>query len=578
VLWYLEVILDNPKQRSVLIFTGPDASPTVLPLRQFGMENQRQLPFLPQDPTVRSAAKERLLMSFWDREIHIWRLNKPQSTNGVEELDSEQSRKLVAKVLIKGEANITSAALSADGNFLAAATTTDIKLFQLKSRTVEDSGLRITKVPVPSSFSSGARHIEFSPDERWLCIIRPDSRIVLARLLASTSSASLHPQLSKLPRIDRQIEKHILLGGLGSYDRTITQVAFSSDSRILAISDLAGYIDTFVLSGQEDLNQAPPAAVDDAASLEDASDSEDSDLEDGSAQVKLISGQHWTRNPSAFSLPRLPSAVTILSFRPSTVPLTNGTATHVITTRRNPHPIPHDLPTGEDRLLVVTATGDIFEFEVLKGALSPWSRRNPTTNFPEEFRRIRDQARGCIWDVNAVNERVWIYGAGWLWMFDLSQDLPHKQINGETSSKKRKRGKESASGAGSMIPDKELGTGISRKMQRIIHEEVDETEDVPFHDKDTADADSDVDGESMALERLRRGDEEEVVTNGDTKNTTGRPWWRTFKYRPILGICAIGEQGEGDIGPEVAIVERPIWEADLGPRYFGDQEWEKGSL
>ena len=551
----------------------------VLPLRQFGMENQRQLPFLPQDPPIACASEKRLVMSFWEREIHIWRLTKPsESTTGPDEHESDQNRKLVVKILIKGEANITSAALSADGNLLAAATATDIKLFQLKTRSLEDGGgLKVSKISVPRNFSFGARHIKFSPDERWLCIVRHDSRIFLARLLNTSSTAIIHPQLSKLSRIDRKVDKHVLLGGLGTYDRTITQVAFSSNSRILAVSDLAGYIDTFVLSGQEDLTQELPLAIDDVAS--DSSDSEDSEGEED-AKVKLILCQCWKRNPSASNLPKLPSALTILSFRPSTEPQTNGIAGHAINTRHNPNPIPHDVPRGEDRLLATTATGDIFELQVLKGSLSPWSRRNPTAHFPEDFRKIRDQARGCIWDVSASKERVWIYGAGWLWMFDLSRDFPQMETSAETSSKKRKRGIEKASGAGSTIPDEELGTGMSRKMERIIHGEVNEIEDVPFHDEEMADAYSEDDGEDTAMERLPRGNEGEkqIVKGGEGDSTEERRWWGTFKYRPILGMCVVGEREDGDIGPEVAIVERPIWEADLGPRYSGDQEWERGSL
>lgn len=520
------------------------------------------------------------MMSYWDREVHIWRLNNPSESAGIAELDSDQSRKLVAKILIKGEANITSAALSANGNLLAAATTTDVKLFQLKARKVEEGGgLRVSKVPVPSSFSSGARNVQFSPDGKWLCIVRPDSRTVLARLLTSGSSTTVHPQLSKLSRIDRQIEKHVLLGGLGAYDRTITQTAFSSDSRMIAVSDLAGYIDTFVLSGQDDEAQEPPLDIDDAESLSGSSDSEGSDSEDEEEKVKLISGQHWIRNPSATSLPKLPSAPTVLSFRPSasTACLTNGSASHAIKTRHNPDPIPHEIPTGEDRLLVVTATRDVFEFEVLKGALSPWSRRNPTADFPEDFRKIRDQGRGCIWDIRPKKQRVWIYGDSWLWMFDLSRDFPHPQPSEDGNSKKRKRGKDVVSGAGSMIPDQDLGTGMSRRMQRIIHGEVREVEDVPFNgDKDELDDDSEVD-ESTALEQLRRGKDEQAAQNGNGTSGT-RQWWNTWKYRPILGMCVIGEQGTGDVGPEVAIVERPIWEADIGPRYVGDQEWERGGL
>jgi len=579
VLLSLEVMLYYSGPWSTLTLSGPDAIPTVLPLRQFGMEYQKQLSFLPQDPPISSASWKRLVMSFWDREIHIWRLPKlSESVDENDEPNFEQNRKLVAKILIKGEANITSAALSADGNVLATATAIDVKLFQLKSRRLEDgSGLKVSKILVPASFAFGARHVVFSPDEKWLCMIRQDSSIFLARLLHTSTSIVIHPQLSKLFRVNRQIEKFILLGGLGTYDRTITKVAFSSDSRILAVCDLAGYIDTFILSGQEDLTQALPLHIN-HIELE-PSDNEDSDDEEAEIKLQLILSQCWKRNPSASSLPKLPSALTVLSFRPSTEPLANSDTRHVITTRHNPNPIPHDLPTGEARLLAISATGDVFEFEVLKGSLSSWSRRNPTAHFPEDSRKLLDQARGCIWDINGTKERVWIYGTSWLWMFDLSRDFPHRETNGDLFSKKRKRGEKMTTGAGSMIPDEELGTGISRRMQRIIHDEIAEMQNVPFHDTDMADADSEFDDGDTAMERLpRRGDEDQEIAKNGEETSSGRHWWRTYKYRPILGMCVVGEQKDGDIGPEVAIIERPIWDADLGPRYYGDQEWEKGSL
>ena len=189
-------------------------------------------------------------------------------------------------------------------------------------------------------------------------------------------------------------------------------------------------------------------------------------------------------------------------------------------------------------------------------------------------------------------------------MFDLSRDLPPIPIDANASSnhqassvngttdgteeragrkRKRKRhGKEDASGAGSAIPDEELGTGISRTMQRNIHEEVDEILPIPRSEPEHDDGDEDamdVDDDSHPLEQLRRGDGNDAKNEGEEgeekeKEDRGSHYWKTFKYRPILGMCVIGE-GSEENGPEVAIVERPIWEADLPPRYYGDQEWEK---
>lgn len=567
-----------------------------MPLRQFGTENQRSLPFMSQDPPIRSAPSKRLMMSFWDREIHIWRLNKQAKIASRNGEAVPKNRRLVAKVLIKGEANITSAALSTDGRILAASTATDIKLFHLKPCKPEEGSdsLRISRIPIPGSLTGGARLVQFSPDRKWLCIIRPDSRVILARLLPTASSISIHTQSCKLIRLERKIEKRITFGGLGTYDRTITQAAFSHDSRILAVSDLAGYIDTWVLSGVEDptLTNATEEAA--SSSESDDSDSEEESEEEG-AKIRQICGQNWTRNPFASAMPKVPATPTVLSFRPASPSrsASNGVTTHAIPTRHNPNPISHDLPSGEDRLLVVTATSDVFEFKVLKGALSSWSRRNPTSAFPAPFTRLIDQARGCVWDISGSRERLWLYGIGWLWMIDLSQDFPIliEPVNGESSGSKRKRGSEerSHSGAGSSIPDRRLGTGISRKMQRVIHEEVSEFYDIVSGHSDAMDLDDEDDQEddSPALDQLRRNstnaEDKEPFTNGavtaaevlEAAKVKPYNYWSTFKYRPILGMCVIGEAHEGDNGPEVAIVERPIWEADLGPRYVGDQEWEK---
>lgn len=520
-------------------------------------------------------------MSWWNQEVHIWRLLKPSQpqpeTEDSEDEPATQNRKLVAKILLKGEANITCSSLTTDGSLLAVSTAADIKMFQLRARGVEEGdSLRVSKVTVPSSFSSGARLVQYSPDGKWISVVRPDSTVTVARIISGTTSTSpsitIHPRLSKLSRIDRRVEKSIVLGGLGNYDRTITQTAFSSDSRIFAVSDLAGYIDTFVLAGDEDLTEdASPSDEEDAASSDTSDSDSDSDDEE-EKKPRLIFGQHWTRNPLASSIPKLPSTPVVLSFRPAATAaqnhLTNGLSPHP--TRNNPHPISHELPAGEDRLLIATATSEIYEFEVLKGSLSPWSRRNPTSIFPDDFRVTRDLARGCIWDVIDSRQRVWLWGVSWLWMFDLSRDLPDpaEEANDDSKTPNKKRKRRGKEPAGSQIPHGKLGTGISRKMQKVIHEDVREKFIVFKKEEDPEDDDEEG---STLLERLRRDH-----SDGEEKDKKDH-FWHTSKYRPILGMVVMG-YGDGEAGLEVAVVERPLWEADLPPRYYGDQEWERSGV
>jgi U3 small nucleolar RNA-associated protein 4 len=625
-----------------LTILGPDASPIVIPLREFGMENQRMLPSLPQEPVVQSAPRKRLLMSWWDREVHIWRIKKLRTSHNVSyESDSESEernrcRKLVAKVMIQGEANINSASISRDGSLLAVSTSTDIKLFRLKSDNSETDTLRISRLEVLQNVSTGgARIVQFSPDGHWLCVVRKDNHVTLLRVFGSEivpPMPRLLPAVSKLERLDRK-KGGGFLGGLGKYDRTITRAAFSSDSRILAMSDLAGYIDTWVLEGYESLSQdLEDIAANDASS---PSISGDSDGDDDETKPVTILGQYWIRNPSATLLPKLPSTPVVLSFRPASATARQTQSKNNVlpqATQHNPQPRSHDLPYSEDRLLVVTATSQVFEFEVLRGSLTPWSRRNPTANFPEEYRGIRDQAMGCIWHVGDSRERVWLYGINWMWMYDLSRDLPHQETpsnlpvqksitNGEAEHprprRKRKRDfghgseigdpRKNTTGAGGKVPDSKTGVGISRKIQKIYieddvtrtthewrqHQEVGDSEDEEIGAADnlgiTLDhAQSSGDDAALQMHGLPGHDDdgtEQYNVNGNIIDSgdKGSPphWWHTYKYRPIMGVVPLDSNNEPtDQGGvvEVAVIERPIWEVDLPPRYYGDQEWEKSGI
>lgn len=78
---------------------GPDAAPVVLPMREFGREHHRKLSSLPQIPQITSAPSSRLIMSFWDREVSIWRMSRGPSSLA-ENIDAQKHR-LVAKVLVQ---------------------------------------------------------------------------------------------------------------------------------------------------------------------------------------------------------------------------------------------------------------------------------------------------------------------------------------------------------------------------------------------------------------------------------------------------------------------------------------------
>ena len=506
-----------------------------------------------------------------------------------------------------------------------------VKLFRLRPR--PRKSLKVSKVEMRSDIGEvGARMVKFSPDRKWLLIIRANSSVQISRLREDESVEKrlvIKGKSVDLKRLSRDpIKTKLQHGSLGNYERSINRAAFSADSRVLVVGDLSGYLDSWVLEGYEDLTQD----ADEDIEATDPSSSDDEDADD-EIRPSVVLGQRWIRNPAALLIPKLSAAALILSFRPSkeqSIKLTNGNNT-VHSTRKTPHPRSHDLPDGEDRLFAFTCEHDMYEFNVLSGRLSEWSRRNPSSSLPWDFRNIKDRAMGSIWDICGTKERIWLYGSSWLWMFDLSINFPtvtepakhnadHNIPPDPDGVKRLKRRREqdgshveageSNTGAGDKIPHSELSIGISRKFRKMDGPDNSNSRWISTDPEQVQASDDDDDYDTAnqsALLDLRRGSgsnaiitddlaEDHVAPDGEAAgelalarggNSTTRPYWGTYTYREILGIVPLGDEREHDEhvgqtlfnddvprGVEVALVERPMGEADLPPRYHGNQEWD----
>ena len=459
----------------------------------------------------------------------------------------EGTRKLLTRIQIDSTEAITSVAISPDASLLAASTTSSVKLFHL-SRTEDESSerLRVRKIAAPETIGeSGARLITFSPDGRWLAAVTPQSEVCLARVEDDSDKPTF---LDANVELERQTRKVTIQTGLKKYERTTTKSASGSDK---------------------------------------GADSDDSDSDDED-ETTVFYGQHWTDNPSGSLLPKLDSAPLVLSFQPLTPaqqeePTVNGNP-GVHPTRNNPHPHSHALPSTKSPLFIVTSHHQVYTFDVLSGRLTDWSRRNPTAVLPAEFQTIKDRAMGVVWDVNDARARAWLYGANWVGMLDLSQDYEPSSVleealeDGEddvaaqnTPSKKRKRresnkwgklaeNRKKAKGMGGAGDKTASGEtkGVVDEIRRIVDGKAVETID-GTHEQDLDDEDALED----AVGPLRRDDAEADMnegTNGALATTGRRKWWCTYRYRPILGMVAMGEASEADEQPEAVLVERPLWD------------------
>lgn len=494
-------------------------------------------------------------------------------TDDVEE-GIEGNRKLLGRILIKGDANITSASISRDGSILVVSTSSSVKAFHLKTITGLKEELKISKIDVPTSISDlGATKVQISPDSRWLCLTPEGSKSIITKILhdgtPDEKHVAIYPRPTKLVRLRRDIKKHTRLGGLGSYDRRITHVAFSPDSEMLATADLAGYLDTWVLrdTGLQNGGNSTEEGDASSSSASDGSSDEEQEVE---------SGPRWIRNPKASLIPKLITAPVVLSFSEEGLRARGD---------------------GEEEdytLLAITTASRVYTFHPLEGAMTKWSRRNTLHELPEEIRATRDLIKGVVWQ----GSRIWLYGNTFLFMLDTSLDFAEEASATALTPKKgtkRKRGGDT--GAGSKMEVGALGpqhmrVALAKGGKKGEWVDVEMADAQPGQessgDMDDEDEDDDEEGgetDGGELQKLRRSKQ-----NGDAVEASQRrKWWHTYKYRPILGVVPLEEihgagangvtngvngnsQKSTELPPlEVALVERPLWDVDLPPRYVEDE-------
>ncbi|KLU88707.1 hypothetical protein MAPG_07692 [Magnaporthiopsis poae ATCC 64411] len=554
---------------SVVVSGGSDACPVIIPLREAGLENHRTLPHLPQAVPVASAPEARIVVSWWGREVQVWRL--PERTPDPVGLDSElegpRPPKVLKRMLIKGNSDITSASISSNGSLLVISTTAELKLFQLdlESSISAREELRVARISLPENVGNlGASLSRVSPDGKWICLVREGSELVVLKtaIEPSTGHFCVHPGSSRqrLKRLHRETAQAASLSWINTYSRRISHISFAPDSRMLATADLAGYVDTWLVRdgvGGHDVEGGDDALIDSPPS-HDSSTDDSSDDED----TARVPGGAWIRNPKASLIPKLPSAATVLSFSSAAIP---------------EDPAAQDITECAYELLAVTSTSRLLLFDVVGGTLAPWSRRNKYIQLPEAFRSSRDLIKGALWQ----GSRVWLYGLSSIFMIDLSRDLPNENGQGQGPRRpkqgtKRKRDNNST-GAGSRM---ETGSLDSLRVQKVVPADNGRPEWVELEMDDADEARQDVlehneddesdGGELQAMRAGRVAEEDEAK-----EKTGGAGWWHSFKYRPILGAVPLESSAAastpGAAHLEMALVERPLWDV-LPPRYVADNE------
>lgn len=504
-----------------------------------------------------------MLVSWWDREVHFWKVLRSHP-GPADSLKQKKDFPQIGRILIQGEANITSCSISRDGSILIVSTATAIKAFHLTVPNLDlGEQLKIRKISISSIIeNAGAAKVQISPDGRWLSWIEEGSQVRIAKITPEDSGFSIQQRPAKLTRLRRDIPKHVRLGGLGSYERHIAHITFSPDSKILATADLAGYVDTWILR-EDGVQNGAASAEDDSASSSDEEDTSQG-------------GPSWVRNPKAALIPKLAHAPVALSFSDDILA-----------------PMLRD--EGEEGpddyiLLAVTATSRIYTFNPLEGSLTKWSRRNAVWKLPEEIRSTRDLIKGVVW----AGSRIWMYGVSFVFMIDLSSDFSEQEPGASKKNRKRKRGADSGAGSktetGTLAPQpvRTLVAGDNKESQWVDVEMADAEPQADATGDEDENDDAEEETAGRELEKLRkreqvgRSEGEEVAPPGAEQQR--KSWWHTYKYRPILGIAPLRDVSRKDRTNgvngsskkagiqkiEVALIERPKEDIAMPERYVED--------
>lgn len=674
---------------SVIVSGGLDTRPIVAPLREFGREVHRRLPHLPQTSPVISA--QRLVVSWWETQVSIWRVHPRsqilmnQSNDGAE--NPANNYQLLSRATMKSEEHITCVSITPDGSLLVVATVAEIKIFRLKLCGSENARLKIKKLDLQRSIKGGAYMVQFSPDSKWLLSITCKNEIYMERLIISDSGQRtiMDLQSQRLRRIRRPAASpNSLNNGRGSYDRTIVRAAISDDSHIVAVADIAGYIDTWLLTSEDGEDPVVKGVGEDSIMSEDSSGDDDSSISESIRKFRKP-GQRWRCNPSAPSLPRLPDPPLLLSFQalPKPVPKSTDPETDpTSSTNCTGAPKSQGKPSTAGILLSLSSTHTLTVHDIYTSAQTPWSLRNPTAVLPAQFKIQLDRAVGCVWDVQQARQdvlypalqqenslpspesddaanstmpeddkarperrgqlqrrrqnrqstsqqssqpnhltrcRIWIYGANWLCMLDLLQDLPLPiSLSSETQQKtskpstalvtpvsnthnlKRKRSPvrdkyqlglaeaKHTSGAGGTRKSDELGHGLrlTKSNRGAAPRDPDNADDpdstairlaITRRQEHAAAAGA----ASSALSTSKKSKKQLTKQIHESSPPTQPPsFFLTNEYRSILGVVPLASPESStrdDATPaalEVALIERNVFDLDLGPRF--EKAWEGG--
>ncbi|CDK24729.1 unnamed protein product [Kuraishia capsulata CBS 1993] len=155
-----------------LVSGGVERLVAVSSIENFQEGPYNKLPFSPMVSNCLVNSANRLVVMWQDQTVKIWGLVAAASAD----LDGTSGKRLVAKLTLSDDDNITACALTEDGRFLIVSRLSTTKLFALEKK--ENGTLAVHKVPSSVLESIGAKLVTFVVSQNLLVLVTTDNELI----------------------------------------------------------------------------------------------------------------------------------------------------------------------------------------------------------------------------------------------------------------------------------------------------------------------------------------------------------------------------------------------------------------
>lgn len=516
-----------------LVSGGVERTLVINDLNDFLFGNYRKLPITPQRTCVSAVPGSRLL-AMWDAQtVKIWHVGElTHMGDGSDEGSGAgiavpvQGKRLVCRMTLSSDENITSASISSDGRILAVSTIVETKLFKLTPTGFDGdvpTSYKVKKLAAHDLEDQGARLLRLVErnGSLKLLVVSPESDVILYALNNDDETDNYGIDLEADPiELSVSHSQFKNVSGLINYHDSIAHAEVSPDGRLVALSRYSGVVDLFDVTKSFDEPESLVAKED-----EDAIEIE------------------------GIVLGRFPGMPTALSFTSRETLVIVTAEVRVFEYSINTHPVAN----GKKNAATATPSGSS-----IKAELTPWSKTNSEL-LPQELSDSRDKCRGIFYDPEKP-QRLWLWAGTWLAFLDTSVDIPVKRVpkrlaNGKAVQYDSKRHE----ALGIVADEDELRGDVAADEDIHIDDDVemDETEARTLKKN----------GKKTTSKANGNGSAKPVQPEiDDTVSVLGRrTFWITYKYRPILYAGTFGSK-------ELVVVERPVMDLKLPPAFWSNHK------